>query len=538
MLAHALQYLNRASIIPVGQNKLPLVKWKEFQERKATPDEVKEWWTKWPDANIGIITGKISDIAVVDVEKGGDTTGLPETTIVKTGGGGWHYYYRYCEGVENRARIRPLTDIRGEGGYVVCPPSLHASGQKYEWIKKYGNLTPFPKHLFGLKEKQNWTEIASGVNDGYRNESAASYIGKLMSIFEPDTWENTVWETTRLWNEKNNPSLPERELRTTYESIKQRAIKNPRPILTKFVTLTEVIKRGKEEVLNIKPEDIVSFGYDWLDDQLTGFFPGELVVVGGETGTGKTTWVTNIIYKTSKQRKCAIFALEDRLNDYGIKRLYFEIGRIRRQEGLKNYYWNTYRRNVIPNQEQFLKEINQAEKNLANDNVEFAEVEEQMNIDLLEKLMQQQVDRGVSLFLIDHLHYLNLLRGDITKTDYIEKVMIRMKMFLNRTGARMILVVHYKKLDGKKPKLDSFKDSISIAQNANYTIHLWRDRTDANSENRYKTTFFIPKSRNPNGEGSIEVEFDPETNDYKNISKWQFGTPTEEPQEINIDEIL
>jgi replicative DNA helicase len=541
MLEQALVYINRASVIPVGRDKKPLVSWKEFQTRKATKEEITDWWTKYPEANIGFITGKISNIAVVDVEKGGSVEYLPKTVIAKTGGGGWHYYYEYVDGIENKARIRPLTDIRGEGGYVVAPPSIHQSGEKYEWIETKIAIQPFPKHLFGIKEQSDWTEVAQGAGEGQRNETSAKYIGKLMSMFSQETWENTVWETARLWNEKNNPPLPERELRTTYESIKRKAITNPRKKeLTceevEFVSFKEVLLSAIDELQTIEEKDILSFGYDWLDEKLTGFFKGELVVLGGETGSGKTTFATNMIYKAGENHKCAVFALEDRLNDYGIKKLYFEIGKLRKQEGKNNYYWNDYRKGRFKETPEFLSYLDRAYSNLKSDNIYFAKIEKQMNIDILEELIKQKTEEGYELFLVDHLHYFDLLKGESSKADYIEQVMVRMKTVLTNTGARMILVVHYKKLEGKKPTLDSFKDSISIVQNANYTISLWRDRTTEIQEDRFKTTFFIPKARNPNGEGTIEATFDPTTNDYKTISKWSCGT-NNYPREVNINNI-
>jgi hypothetical protein len=68
----ALEYLVRGwSGIPIegnGGRKKPLVKWQEFQERLATPEEVAGWWKKWPDANVGIVTGAISNLVVVDTD--------------------------------------------------------------------------------------------------------------------------------------------------------------------------------------------------------------------------------------------------------------------------------------------------------------------------------------------------------------------------------------------------------------------------------------------------------------------------------------
>ena len=149
-LEYALNYLKKGlSIIPVGKDKVPLIPWKKYQERHPTEGEVREWWKLHPEANVGIITGKISNLLVVDVEKGGDISKLPKTAVIKTGGGGWHFYYKYRAGHENKTRILPLTDIRGEGGYVVAPPSIHASGNRYEVLKEVP-LAEFPVGFFGM----------------------------------------------------------------------------------------------------------------------------------------------------------------------------------------------------------------------------------------------------------------------------------------------------------------------------------------------------------------------------------------------------
>jgi len=298
-----------------------------------------------------------------------------------------------------------------------------------------------------------------------------------------------------------------------------------------FISFTQVLSLGYESLMNTKKEEVISFGYEFLDERLTGIFPSELVVIGGESGTGKTTFATNIIYKASQKTKCTVFALEDRLHDYGIKALYFEIGKIRKSKGLKNYPWNVYRRGEKNLEQNFQEECGLAYENIKNENIEFAKVEEQIDIETLEKLIEDRTKNGTKLFLIDHLHYFDLTKeAKISKADYIEKFMVRLKTVQNKTGASILLVVHYKKLNGTKPTMDSFKDSISIVQNASYVISLWRDRE--NDQQRYTTTFFIPKSRNPNGEGTISVEFNPDTNDYTTDDTWSMAQKIFNPEII------
>ena len=83
------------SVIPVGKNKKPLIEWKEYQNKRADDETIRKWWKEYPNANIGVVTGTISGIVVVDVEVGGTIEDLPPTVISKTGGGGWHCFYKH-----------------------------------------------------------------------------------------------------------------------------------------------------------------------------------------------------------------------------------------------------------------------------------------------------------------------------------------------------------------------------------------------------------------------------------------------------------
>lgn len=127
ILESALQYLeNGYSVVPLERgSKKALVKWKPYQSERATAAVVEKWFAKWPDANIGIITGQVSGIFVVDVDtreglealqERGQWSAAPDVRTSKVG----HYYFRYpSQPVRNAAGILPGVDIRGEGG-LVC----------------------------------------------------------------------------------------------------------------------------------------------------------------------------------------------------------------------------------------------------------------------------------------------------------------------------------------------------------------------------------------------------------------------------------
>lgn len=123
----------------------------EWQDAATTDEElIRQWWQRWPDHGVGIATGQVSGLFVVDVDvsdgKQGDDTladleatygELPPTVEVVTGSGGRHLYFRWPEGLVIRndagTRLGPGLDVRGEGGQVLAPPTRHPTGTHYRW---------------------------------------------------------------------------------------------------------------------------------------------------------------------------------------------------------------------------------------------------------------------------------------------------------------------------------------------------------------------------------------------------------------------
>lgn len=228
-------FLNRGfSIIAIGNDKKPLFSWKEFQNRRPSLEEVKSWISKDNFAGFAIVTGKISGLFVLDIDNGADTNSLdiPNTVSVQTGNGGSHYYFKYPSDIElgNSSSFREHIDTRGEGGYVIAPPSVHPNGNTYQWVNNLNTeLADTPEWL--IKELQvknqtlsNWANngLMNGVGESMRNDSATKVIGSLLARHSKDEWESNVWPLAQGWNLKNNPPLSEKELRTTYESIVKR----------------------------------------------------------------------------------------------------------------------------------------------------------------------------------------------------------------------------------------------------------------------------------------------------------------------------
>ena len=164
LLEYALQYAGRGwRVFPLhsmrdgrctcgqdcGKNagKHPRVKG-GFKVATTDARQIEAWWRQWPDANIGISTGAVSGIVVFDID---GATGratlqrlveehgqMPRPAIVKTGRG-WHLYFTMpspCTPIP--CSTGDGLDVRGDGGYVVAPPSRHASGHDYRWCEHVG----------------------------------------------------------------------------------------------------------------------------------------------------------------------------------------------------------------------------------------------------------------------------------------------------------------------------------------------------------------------------------------------------------------
>lgn len=141
------------SVIPLKPgSKLPLVKaWQRLASSEL--ETITHWSRQWPDANIGVATGDVSSVAVIDLDVKDDRNGidtiarlakagkvLPPCPTVVTPSGGRHLYFRMASGLKNVVGVtgagRGLgsgVDFRARGGFVVAPPSVLPNGA-YRWL--------------------------------------------------------------------------------------------------------------------------------------------------------------------------------------------------------------------------------------------------------------------------------------------------------------------------------------------------------------------------------------------------------------------
>ena len=229
------EYLNSGwSILPVKPDeKRPyMTNWLQYNKTRATRNQVENWFKNLSGAGVGVVTGKISNIIVLDIESYCKTPieeilkKYPTKLISRSGSGGYHLFYQFPTGVSkvsNRVKIFDGADLRADGGFIVLPPTRHPSGGVYQWIEK-GIPGAFPLALLELESKptiqnEGWiTEALRGVSEGGRNDACARLAGYF---FKKGMTSDIVEALLLDWNEKCDPPMPLKELRTTLKSIER-----------------------------------------------------------------------------------------------------------------------------------------------------------------------------------------------------------------------------------------------------------------------------------------------------------------------------
>ncbi len=298
-LEAALDYAARGwSVVPLfppsdeHNGKTPaLESWKMLQEEIATLETIRSWFDEGVQRNVGIVTGSVSKLVVVDIDpqKGGrawlEEKALDSSHKVQTGGDGLHLYFHYeGEPLRSRVRLAAGVDIRAEGGLVVAPPSLHKSGNWYSWLKyAKADPTPLPDWLRNeiktrSRDQSGIDRVVNGVEEGERNDSATSLVGWLIGQHPAKDWER-LWPLIKAWNQQNRPPLDPEELRHVFDSITERERRQRCGVFGQPVSAKDLLSHSTPS-----PSSIV----DGL------IFPGVVHLLGGAEGIGKSYLVLQL----------------------------------------------------------------------------------------------------------------------------------------------------------------------------------------------------------------------------------------------------
>jgi hypothetical protein len=244
LLEAALRYANRGwPVFPCqAKGKAPLVQ-RGLLAAVTDPETITGWWRVWPDANVAGRTGRASGLIVLDVD-GEDGLAslrelerrhgpLPKTASVVTPRGGQHFYFAHPGGhVPNSAsQLGAGLDIRGDGGYVLLPPSVGASGRRYEPDEQCA-AAPLPgwsAHPVASRENGSqartptgvWVEIVrNGLPEGQRNDGLTRLTGHLLRRLDVDL----AAELVHVVNARCRPPLPAGDVDLIIDSIARREL--------------------------------------------------------------------------------------------------------------------------------------------------------------------------------------------------------------------------------------------------------------------------------------------------------------------------
>ena len=192
----AVAYVGRGLPVFPVRGKVPLTP-HGFHDASTDTEAVLTWWQRWPDANVGVPTGHVSGVDVLDVDTqhGGARTlaqlerergKLPPTIEVLTPSGGRHYWFAHTgRALKSGAGVLgPGLDTRGEGGYIVVPPSIGDNGRLYRFVRDPEKTDPAepPEWLFELLAKRqngNAPSFDDVIPEGQRRQALLSLAGTM-----------------------------------------------------------------------------------------------------------------------------------------------------------------------------------------------------------------------------------------------------------------------------------------------------------------------------------------------------------------------
>lgn len=272
----AIEYAKKGfAVFPLKyRDKVPLTR-NGCKDATTDAAQIKAWWQKYPNANIGLATGSVSqNVFVIDLDIDEDRGidgyhsledwqrehgDFPETWTVITGRGGYHLYYRGNGKIKNRAGIIDGVDIRGNGGYVVAPPSIHKNGNRYEWeyspdefeIAKADNNVEYFLNHDDQKQGTAFT-MPNIVAAGQRNQMLFRFACMMQAKGASD---QSVFAATMAENESScSPPLTEQEVRIIVSSATKYDKGKPIHIDSEGVATRE----NKDDVIG-NPEWVLSF---------------------------------------------------------------------------------------------------------------------------------------------------------------------------------------------------------------------------------------------------------------------------------------
>lgn len=250
-----------------------------------------------------------------------------------------------------------------------------------------------------------------------------------------------------------------------------------------------------------------------LDKRMGGIRGGELVVLGGTTGTGKSEFAFHVAFENAKSGTPSAFITLEVDNQHFIAR------QVRALTGISGHRIFDGDLTELEKQkvEEALKPTLRAAPSLY-----FRRRKSLMTSEELEKIVQTLiVEQQCRLVVIDHLHYLASNKKYESENQSISAAIRAINSIAVRYNVGIICVAHFRKQQDPlhKPSLHEFRDSSAIEQEASSVLILWRDRTSIIASDQYITEFCLAKTRKDIPLFTVATRFNPDTRQYDELKK-------------------
>lgn len=410
-------------VIPVGKTvegkyKKPLAEWRKFNAIgdviKPTTEEI------WYDINhtfrgqvygIGAVTGTHSNLLVIDLDSYKEETNFDEikkvlsscvTPVAKTGGGGFHIYFQFNEEIKTQANLIKGLDTRGQGGFVVLPPSLHDSGKFYEWVRSPHDtsVAPLPQDLLSiLPKKRDQTnqstqtfqlfDFTEKIFKGKRDDAMFRSARSIQKMLPKHRWLNAglplyiFWAKTQIVDNEDG-FVNEENLTKKFQHALTYELNDP----TISSNLSDLVEN--EDVIDklFNPDRFgIKTGYKEFDFKTGGVLSSNLTLISAQTSIGKSLVFMNMLNNISRDRQVAYLDLEN-----GISETLERIIRIRYALD-KNFFYDPQNKSKIKDL------INKGFENYHYYSTNSKIREPKVLMDKIKEL----ADKGVQVFVIDPL---------------------------------------------------------------------------------------------------------------------------------------
>ena len=212
-----------------------------FKDATTDPAQIRAWFENSPRLNLGLATGRSAGVWVLDIDDGGAETlldwerdhgGLPDTPLVRTGSGGRHYFFRNPPDlvIPSKVKFATGTDTRGDGGYVVLPPSV--TEKPYTWLNEIDEPADAPPWLISLvlghgpageideiEIEPDGLADAPGAPQGGRFAAACRLIGKELARGTDDA---VILREAIAWARRCSPPAPDADIVRIFQELRQK----------------------------------------------------------------------------------------------------------------------------------------------------------------------------------------------------------------------------------------------------------------------------------------------------------------------------